>query len=251
MLTLDAQAVPLGTVLEAIAEKADLMIAPQGAGVDLKRWPHLNDRVYRSTTAPWSSDWGVPPTVIGQFGSLGGIYNPFGAPIGQSNNGAGTNSSHGGGFGNAAQGAAGHNQGAAGSEGGQDGFGGFGGFGGSGSVPNNPSGASSAGGFGGGAFRGAVAASDRQFSMTSIGDHLIAIAEPGVGPGGEAGVWMTAYMFDSSGFHRMGRGFHAFSSRASAPGPTPNRNQRPRSGQGARTPGSSAPSLGGGGGFGG
>jgi hypothetical protein len=260
MLTMDAQAVPFASVLEAVAQKTDLMIAPDGSGVILKKWPHLNGRVYRSATAPWSSDWIVPPTVNGANMPAG--FNPFGGG-GFGGNGEGAffggaspqpvlrgGGLGGGGFGGGAApqdgfGGGGLGGGAApqggfpgggggfgGGAGPQGGFpgGGGGGFGGG----NGPQGGLGGGGFGGpaspdgrfGPRPGADMAPGMgmpggmpgmapglPFTMTNIADHIIAIAEPGVSDKGEPGVWLTAYMFDGSGFHRMAQGFHPFANR--------------------------------------
>ena len=189
ILTMDVLGVPLASVLEAIAEKADLMIAPDGDGVMLRKWPHLNGRVLRDGTAPWSSDWGVPPTITGLTGA-GGAGRFFGGVGG----------------GDAGRGGAGAFNRPDGSTGG-GGFPDSGGFGGAGVSPGqNPFGGQAPGGMGiGPGMRPGL-----PFTMTSIGDHLIAIAEPGVNDRGEPGVWMTAYLFDAAGFHRMGVGFHPF-----------------------------------------
>lgn len=60
-LTLDARGVTLGLLLETLAEKSDLMIAPDEKGVRIQRWPVLEvdgrQVVRRSTMAPWSDEW--------------------------------------------------------------------------------------------------------------------------------------------------------------------------------------------------
>ncbi len=246
-LTLEAEAVPFASVLESIAEKTDLMISPDQTGVILRPWPHLNERVFRSPTAPWSSDWGVPPTVNMQVVLAAQGYAPLSGANGGGSAGFGGGAPGTGGFGGLGGGGQAPQGGASGYNpfgpiggGGQpprrgdnDAANPFGGFGGGGQGGNSPGGGfqPGMGGFGGGGFQpgqgsfggfgvgglgGApMGGPGMGFTVGGIGDHLIAIAEPGMGERGEPGVWMTAYQFDSSGFHRIARGFHPF---AATPG---------------------------------
>jgi hypothetical protein len=251
MLTMDAQAVPFADVLEAIAQKTDLMIAPADQGVVLKQWPHLNDRVMRTPTAPWSADWVVPPTIraAGFAGNPTGFNpgSPQGAFPGQSPQSAnpfeGANPFGGQGApvaGRPGGGGFGPPQGVPGAA---PGFGNPGQFG-----PGPMPGQGFPGGMPGQGFPGGMNGMPGMqpglpFSMTNIGDHLIAIAEPGAGPRGEPGIWLTAYMFDGNGFHRMGQGFHPFTNRG--PGMPDGRNGNPagRPPQGNQRPGSPGPGL--------
>jgi hypothetical protein len=181
MLTIDAQQIPFASVLEAIAQKADLMIVPNGEGVLLKKWPHLNGRVYRSPNAPWSAEWGVPPATSSLLNALGYLANNnknrtdfYGMANGAQSNGAYR-------------------------------------------APNKTAAGSSAQDLsdllGANAARnqtlsGGLQGRSPAFTVTTLGDHLIAIAEPGKNAQGEAGVWLTAYKFDGSQFKKVSATFH-------------------------------------------
>jgi len=218
-LTLDAKAVPFANALEAIAEKADLMIAPDGSGVVLKKWPHLNNRVLRSPIAPWSSDWQVPPTM-----TAGGFGGPGRIPAGLFGGGQGANNVGPGDFPGGqvpqAGGATGFNpfvggqipgQGAPNAfdpnsqQGGPGGFPGRPQPGQPGFDPNQQPGFRGPGGMAPNMGMGGM-----PFTVTGLGEKMIAISEPGMSDAGEPGVWMTAYLFDGTNFRRMGRGFHPF-----------------------------------------
>lgn len=265
MLTLDVQGVPFANVLEAIATKTDLMIARADTGVVLKRWPHLNDRVFRTPTAPWSSDWGVPPTLM-RPGAVPGGVNPYGSMggglplLGSGGDFAGGNNTFfspsqqrelGGGLPALEPGSGnpGQQRFGPGNEGPQPGQPGFQpgqpGFqpGGQGPQPGQPG--FQPGGVplqaqpGMGGFMPGMGGG-LPFTMTAIGDHMIAIAEPGTNERGEPGVWMTAYVFQGSAFSRVGRGFHPFMN-----GPQRPQNRAPGGPdvrpQGFRPPGGSIP----------
>lgn len=199
LLTLDAQQVPFGNVLEAIAEKTDLMISQDNSnGVVLKRWPRINDRVLRSPIAPWGQEWGAPPT-------MGAGFNPLGA------NPAGNQEPDGFRRGLGGDAAAGLPAG-----GGQFGAGqpdrGFPGMG----DPNarfQPGMPGMAPGMPGGA----------PFQMASLGGNAIVIAEPGHDRQGNPGVWMTAYRFGANNqFARISSMFHPFmNGNGPAGGPPP------------------------------
>jgi hypothetical protein len=64
-LTVTARGVQLATVLEAVAQQAELMIAPEGEGVALQPWPALEvngqRQVIRGSLAPWSDAWSSRP----------------------------------------------------------------------------------------------------------------------------------------------------------------------------------------------
>ena len=62
-LTMDVQGVPVANVLEAIATKTDLMIAPDGDGVILKKWAHLNGRTFRDPHRALEQRMGRSPTL--------------------------------------------------------------------------------------------------------------------------------------------------------------------------------------------
>jgi len=258
-LTLNAQAVPLANVLEAIADKADLMIAPEGSGVALKPWPHLNDRVFRTASAPWSNDWGVPPTVRAGFGGFGGGSGFFGGQGGTPQPGVGplpgAPSPQGpGSFGGGPQG--GFNPNGPGGP-----LGGFnpGGPGGpqGGFNPGGPGGPGGPqGGFNpfGGGQPGMAGMPGMQpglpFTMVGLGDHTVAIAEPGMSDKGEPGIWMTAYLIDGNGFHRMSKGFHPFTNpprgMPNGAGPDPFRRRPDGTAPPAGRPSGPQPSPGGG-----
>ena len=77
-LSVVASNVPLGTVLEAIAQQMDLMIAPRGdSGVTLKPWPSIgingHKQDYHGPNAPWSDEWSkLQPLFGGGMGGFGG-----------------------------------------------------------------------------------------------------------------------------------------------------------------------------------
>ncbi|HLJ54212.1 MAG TPA: OmpH family outer membrane protein [Chthonomonadaceae bacterium] len=222
-ITMDVQGVPLAAVLESVAQKADLMIAPDGDGAILKRWPRMNGRAYHDPTAPWSADWGVPPTMAMQ-GYMSGYVGPAMGAGGPQPGGQGVNPFFG------SPGAQGRNP-FGGGQGPQPGANPF--FGGPGLQPGqaNPFQPGNPGtpGMNPGM---AGMAPGMPVTMASLGDHLIAIAEPGVS-NGEGGVWITAYMFEGNGFHRVGRIFHPFMGQSMGPGlrPVPGAGGPPRAGQ--------------------
>jgi len=233
-LTLDAQGVPLANVLEAIANKTDLMIAPDNGGVILKAWPHLNNQVIRSATAPWSGDWEVPPTVVaagfggnrgvGQEPSTNGGFNPFSANQTQDPFAGGSQPPQGGFFGGRGQ-QPGQFGAPNGQPGQQPGPGFFpGGPGQPGFQGNGPNGMNPMMGMG-----------SPGFSLTSAGNNIIVLGEVGPSDNGEPGVWLTAYAVDGNGFKRLGRTFHPFVNRPR--GPQPGRGPDPRGGSAPGQPG--------------
>ena len=192
MLTLDAQQAPFGSVLEAIAEKTDLMISQDNNGVTLKKWPHLNGRILRSPISPWSQEWGMPPTMSpagGGFNAFGGApagpgqpsqENPFGGLRGGQNPGG--------------PGTGGPGQGNPG-------------------MPGDP---------GDPRFRGLSPSPGPgfpPFQMASLGANSFVIAEPGHDRQGNPGVWMTAYRLGNNNqFVRISSMFHP-SMNGNMPGP--------------------------------
>jgi hypothetical protein len=76
---------------------------------------------------------------------------------------------------------------------------GGGGFGGMTGVQSGGFGDNGGGGFG---FIGAP------LSLSTMGDHLVVVAEPGPGPKGEAGAWLTVYKWDGARLSKVSTTFH-------------------------------------------
>jgi hypothetical protein len=105
----------------------------------------------------------------------------------------------GGGFGSAAAGSSGGGFGA--------GNGGGRGFGGMTGVQSGGLGGSGGSGFGfnGG---GGLGIAPAPLSVSTMGDHMVVVAEPGPGPKGEAGAWLTVYKWDGARLSKLSTTFH-------------------------------------------
>ncbi len=189
-LTVEAHGVPFATVLESIASQANLMIAPPEdgtIGVVIGTWPQLNVNglkiKYVGPHAPWSNDWDVSPIdpkFLGMTTQFAPQYDGMGTPFG-----GGTfvlPHSHG------AEGGGGLNfNGAMGSTSDIPFLGG--GINISGEKPGNAPSAA---------------------TVTQLGNKGIVVSEPGVGPKGEAGLWLTMYWLNGTQLDRGASLFHAF-----------------------------------------
>ena len=218
-LDFDADRTPIFKVLSILANIADLEIVPSKDGIVLRKWPHVNNLIERSLTKPWSQEWESSniqlTTEVNDKGAIvvSGIDTPFREtylfqedlfgfePKPKSSvPGISTDLPAGGSVLNPGGGAKG---------------------GGSG-VPSsgsflNGGGAKFGGGFSagqpsGGGFSPSMAQGSMPFSFTSLGNGLVAVAEPGVNESGQPGVWMTAYRFENGDFKRLKSAFHAFKS---------------------------------------
>lgn len=192
--TLDAKGVSLGLILETMAQKTDLMLVPDPQGIRLEQWPVLivdgQRSVRKSESAPWSQDWvgylffgGRDATgAQGPFASGGGVLFSRGAPEE---------------FATTVQ------------------------------VPAAPEGALPPLQYGVG--QGAPNTFIRTYpaplafaggggpvSLAPIGDKSVVFAEPGSGPQGEAGYWLTVYKLDGDKLRKVSSTFHQ-SQNASAP----------------------------------
>ncbi len=219
-LTIEARNVPMGTVLEAIAQQMEVIIAPQDTvGITLKPWPSLNinghKSQYRGSNAPWSDEWLElhPPENIAQGG--GGGFGGFGG--GGSGSGGGLGGAFGGGqrIDPASGGTSSGRRGSA-----PNGLQGAGG--GMGTPPprpepgvsipkaenrsSNPFASMSYGPGASGAYNSAP------LSMTVSGDRL-AVAEPTTGPKGEPGYQLTVYNIAGGQMKIVSSVFHASVSR--------------------------------------
>lgn len=181
-LTLDANSMPLGNVLEVIAAKTVLMIAPTEEGVLLKRWPSLTidgaNQVVTGPLAPWSDEWEVLPTAAQAPSDYqgGGVYGRNADRFGRGSSTAGP---------------------AAGAPAGR-------GAPYAGNYPAYPGGPNS----------GFRTAQPGPFSIAAVGDRLV-VAERGVSAQGEVGVWLTVYRLEGVTLKRLSSTFH---SSAGAPG---------------------------------
>jgi hypothetical protein len=184
-LTVEARQVPMGRVLEAIAEQSELQLVPTERGILLTTWPSLKvgpgTQAFTGVLAPWSDEWGMRPTDMaasfhyavrpgGRFTTVeAGPGDPSGIP-GLPN---GTESP----------------------------------FGGPPAAPD--------GGAGRGPGRGILA-------LTSVvnpgGQSLVVVAEPGAGPQGQPGMWLTVYEVSGTDLVRRSSVFHR-PGPAGVPGP--------------------------------
>jgi hypothetical protein len=262
-LTVEAQGVSLGTVLESIATRANLMIAPMPDGILLKSWPTINingeHTYYKGGRAPWSDEWQGRPTDSNYTSGLNGSQiGGFGGSFFASGQGVGDRVINSGGFG------------------GQNFAGVSGGFGGGsgqalgagqpvilqdGTVGQMENGRPTPyastflnGTINSGSAFGVPYGTPSSYQISgrytmAVMGNLIVIAEPGSGPQGESGVTLTVYRWNdqrqalqkiSSIFHR-GQGV---SRHAPAPGNRRTGSVLPP------TPSQGLPAVGGGG-FGG
>lgn len=184
-----ARGVSLGTILEAIARQSNLMIAPgagDGGGVNLRNWPTLtvNGRleVFSGPFAPWSNDWDTIPTAAQYFLSRAAAPPQMATPA------------------TVVPPQVQDTQ-----------------------VPSPmatvetpylvtppPGGLTSV--------RSGIGSASR-LGMTSLGDHMLVLAEPGSGPHGEAGIWLTVYRLDGTQLRKISATFH--NSRTSSARPVP------------------------------
>ncbi|HEU4753028.1 MAG TPA: hypothetical protein VFU47_07955, partial [Armatimonadota bacterium] len=180
-LSIQARGVTMGAVLDLIGQQANLKIGRQGDAITLSPWPTLEvngqTQVYRAASAPWAGEWGQLPEFV--MARQTGFAS--GQPVREGP--------------------------------GMPGFGGFGG--GLGGVP------AAAGAMGPQmgmmpGFPGPRAPAGPP-ALTALGDHMVVIAEPGAGPEGEPGYWLTVYRLEGQQLRRLGSSFH----RPPHPGPAP------------------------------
>jgi hypothetical protein len=182
--TLDAKGVSLGLILETMAQKTDLMLAPDPKGIRLEQWPVLvidgQRSVRKSDNAPWSEDWvgylffgGRDGANQGPFGSGGGVLFSRGGP----------------------EEFATTVQVPAAPEGGLPPLAGV--------APGAPNtfirtypGPLAFGGGGG------------PVSLAPIGDKSVVFAEPGSRPQGEVGYWLTVYKLEGDKLRKVSSTFH-------------------------------------------
>jgi hypothetical protein len=186
-ITVDAQGIPLATVLEVVAEQAKLQIGKGSPGVVLRTWPRLevngSSKVYTGPNAPWSDEWGTGNALAfgglssGQrwhsfFGSntLRGYITPTQSLMNSLNGYATTNKA------NTIQKPA------------------------TSLAPQYSSRPLTT-------WTAAPTAS-ALLNITGVGDRLV-IAEAGAGPKGEAGYWLTVYRLSGSELIRVASTFHA------------------------------------------
>lgn len=209
-LTVDAKGVTLGLVLETLAQKADLMLAPDPKGIRMTDWPVIEvdgqKMVRRSDLAPWSEDWtgylyyGGLHDARGPFASGGGVVISRGAPQG---------------FAEAVTPPVAVPGDAAAL------------------VPQHFAGFPRLGG---------------GVSISPLGDRNVVVAEPGSGPAGEAGFWLTVYRLEGERLKKVSDTFHPARlstlqhsiNGAFGPPPTPVAPRRPP-GAPAAPPGATAP----------
>lgn len=192
--TLDAKGVSLGLLLETMAQKTDLMLAPDPKGIRLEQWPVLvvdgQRSIRKSDNAPWSQDWvgylffgGRDVTGSqGPFASGGGVLFSRGGP----------------------EEFATTVQVPVAPEGGLPPLAGVAPGAPNTFIRNYP--VPFAFGAGGG---GPV-------SLAPIGDKSVVFAEPGSGPQGEVGYWLTVYRLDGDKLRKVSSTFHP-SQNASGP----------------------------------
>jgi len=191
-LTLDARGVTLGAVLEAIARPANLKLIPFEGGVLLTTWPMVQvngeQRVFQGPWAPWSTEWGRLP---GHQSGTGWVFP--GEPDGTAPARTGIGGSFGSPLGMPGGGAPAATTGYPGMN------------------RNDPFGRERSSLAGAGAVAG---------SLASVGDRLVALAEPGVNPAGQPGVWITVYKLEGAQLKKLATAFHVLKS-ASSGGLTP------------------------------
>jgi hypothetical protein len=192
-LTMDVQGVPLATVLEAMARQANLMIAPDpknAQGFVLKPWPSMEvngqKQEFTGQYAPWSDELGPLTGAWTLFRS--GLSVPYGlSPKSMSVLGADAASLF-----TRTSPYAERMQVSPGADGSL--------------LPRNL-GASpawspySAGGSIWGGTRTAPLA------VTSLGDRMVVTAQPGTGPQGETGTWLTVYRLEGDQLRKVASTF--------------------------------------------
>jgi hypothetical protein len=185
-LTVEAQHVPLKSVLEGIANSGDLMIGLNKDEIVLSPWPSLNVNgartYYKGQYAPWGDEWGGRPNLTDLMRA--GFVSP-----GAARPAAGFGIGKGQGFGGSGAPTPGGAAGQSGAFFGGKGVGPSAAIRSDGSVVydsgQSPFASSS------------YSLSGGPFSMTALGDKLV-IAERGIGPQGESSVILTVYQWDSS-----------------------------------------------------
>jgi len=217
-ISLEAKAVPLSTVLESIARHLDLKIAPaENGGVELQTWPEIQidgqKQVFPEPTSPWSSAWGnMRPGANPGFGGFGG--GGFSGGVGSANAAQGSVSSAigGGQFSAGVSGAA--NQ--AGStniarNGSQVSSNSFSNTSRS-RVANSLAGTTAT-------MQQSLAASQmlQGVNIAAVGNTLV-VAEPGRGPNGEPGAWLTVYLLEGTTLVKKSALFHPTRATLIAPG---------------------------------
>lgn len=216
-LDFDADRTPIFKVLSILANIADLEIVPSKDGIVLRKWPHVNNLIERSLTKPWSQEWESSniqlTTQVNDKGAIvvSGIDTPFRETYLFQEDLFGFESKPKSSVPDISTdlpaGGSGLNPGGGAKGGGS-------GFPSSGSFPNGGraklGGGFSAGQPSGGGFSPSMGQGSMPFSFTSLGNGLVAVAEPGVNESGQSGVWMTAYRFENGDFKRLKSAFHAF-----------------------------------------
>ena len=224
VMKLDASGTPLYRILATLAKEADFEIAPHNNEIILRNWPHVNSFIERSFMAPWSEEWNNYPVHVLTTVTNGGTILTLGIEA-PSTNSQISLVGMGGTFGQPGISVLGDNGGKSSPALGfpaaalpLDGGGGVGlpamiapeilqdASGGGGYLPSGIS------------TLGAQPISSVSFSFTSLGNGMVAVAEPGVNESGKPGVWMTAYRFENGDFKRLKSAFHAFKSPLSSSG---------------------------------
>ena len=205
-LSVVASNVPLGTVLEAIAQQMDLMIAPRGdISVTLKPWPSISinghKQDYHGPNAPWSDEWSKLQPLFG--GGVGGFGGGGGGAV-LSGGGFGGGQTTAPASGGTLYGKNGSTPIGSSAMSGGSGVRGTGPGMASGTYQSNPSsfvpGTSVPG--------NTMASNAAPLSMTISGDRLV-VAEPATGTKGEAGYRLTIYNIAGSQMKMVSSVFHA------------------------------------------
>ncbi|HTE20117.1 MAG TPA: hypothetical protein VK689_17265 [Armatimonadota bacterium] len=197
-LTVQVQGVALGTVLEAIGKQAEIMIAPDGAGIALRSWPTLEvngaRQVMTGSMAPWSDEWQTRLPYLFSSVQIMGVgvrhFNPEGMKLLEAQGGLPGPGGGMGGFGG----------GMSGMGGGMGGFGGGMGGGMGGYVSGM------GGGLGGGMMGGSYALGlplPSSVSVASMGNGMLVVAQPDAGSGQGPGVWLTVYRLEGTRLKRV------------------------------------------------
>jgi hypothetical protein len=211
-LTLQARGVDLGSVLQAVGKQANLKIGREEGAIVLTTWPMIavneERRTIQDPMAPWGKEWqGLPGFAGAGGGGLGGggfgAFGGFGGGDALSGPWMGLPA---GGLGPVPMPVPG--AGAGQPVPGRPPFG----------APGMmaPGGAMGMGiGIGGGMGMGPVGMmgggppqGQPLVSLTTVGDRLVVVAEPGPGPKGEPGFWLTLYRLEGTQLRRTGSTFH-------------------------------------------
>lgn len=212
-LTIQARGVSFGAVLQAIAKQANLKIAPGEMGIVLNSWPMVavngQFQVFKGAWAPWASEWGALPgyqtsegwEFPGEAEPLRPVYvtelPPVGAP--------------GGAVPLLPPGLSPRvptpaidplTGGGSPTPGPPQGFG----------LPGSDFTRSS---------RSLTSSAAMAISLASLGDRTFAVSEPGRGPEGQLGAWITVYRIEGTQLKKIAAGFHALR------GATPNQGGIP------------------------